>query len=189
MKAWLFDRPGRLGVTVLTVSLVALAATVVVLAIRVQSLGSDAPPRPPEQTYPPSAVIPVPTGDETGLATPAPPSATDSLTLPDQSYATVTEQAFPDAGDPTPIVLEAVNEWISWNFTGLEDNLLPGVLEEAVANPPVRDTKVDGVARVTTPGPTQSTVTVPTNKGDLLVTCLVVNGSWMVESMGWSAVP
>lgn len=187
---WLFDRPGRLAAVLTGVAVASLIAVVVVLALRVQGLSEQmtpgATPTPSGTALP--GLTP-PTGGEQGLATPDPAPTTGGLTRPDSSFATVTEQAFPDAGDPTPIAIEAVNEWIKWDFAALEDNLLPGVLEEAVANPPARDMRVDGVAKVTEPGPTQSVVTVPTNKGDLLVTCVTVNGSWMIESMGWSTGP
>jgi hypothetical protein len=184
MRHWLLDKPGRLGAVVGSVVAAAVLLAVVVLAVRVDRLAEAVPTASPTGSATP---IPLDTGEGERLVTPDPEPTEGDLTLPDDRFASQTERAFPDAGDPTPIAVEAVNEWMAWDFRGLEDNLLPGVLEEATANPPERGTRVDGVARVTTPGPTQAVVTVPTTKGALLVTCVVVEGEWMIESMGWGA--
>jgi hypothetical protein len=183
MKTWLLEKPGRLGMTLGIVGAVVLVAMMLMINYRVDKLGDSIPTATPDQGV---GSTPLDTGDGERLATPEPTPTDGDLTVPDDAYATVTDRAFPDAGDPTPTAIEAVNEWMAWDFQGLEDNLLPGVLEEATANPPQRGTRVDGVARVTTPGPTQSVVTVPTTKGKLNVTLVVTEGKWMIESMGWA---
>lgn len=176
---WLFTSANRLVVVVLLVSISLLALLMLMLTIKVNRIERAAP----VSTDPGVRRIdPGPTGP---LATPEPPAPTESLSLPDQSITTA-PPAFPKAGDPRAVAVEAVNEWLAWDFPGLEDNLLPGVLEEAQANPPARGVRVDGPARTEENGPTAATVRVPTTSGGLLVDLVVFEGKWMVEAMGWA---
>lgn len=193
---WIFDKPGRPERLLVLAALLAVAVMVLVLLVRVNALSDRANQ---VDNADPAAV---PTAGERGLATPGPtdlPQADGGLSSgqPDEAITPApdgglqtdpTQQAFPSVGDPTPIALRAVRNWLAGRYSDLEGDLMPGVLEEVTANRPPAGTAINAAAHLSAPGPTESVVTVPTNKGDLNVTLIVVNSKrWMVESMGWSS--
>lgn len=178
MTRWLFANTSRLAMAVVLFVVTGLGVAVLMLALRINQMDRAAGP-----VNPMAQPSPLATGDGAPLATPTPDPTTEPLSQPDQS---ITQRAFPEAGDPRSVALEAINEWLAWDFPGLEDDLLPGVLEEAQANPPQRGVRVDGAAEVVKDGPTASTVRVPTTEGSLLVDLVVYEGKWMVEAMGWA---
>lgn len=178
MIKWPFENPRRMNAILIGAVAVILVGLVITMTWRTEAALDRMESRSTPTASPTGVDLSGPLPDERYATTPTAPVPTSALANPDES-------AFPNAGDPTPIVLSAVDTWRRWDFDVLGKYMLPGVLEEATANPPARDMKVTGVARVSEPGPTQSVVDVPTNKGVLAVTTVVVDGEWKVESLGW----
>lgn len=189
---WLFERPGRPQRVALVVVILALVLLVAILWFRVASLASST--RTPDVAASPAVSPSERLSPDQRLATPGPasPSASEPLTGqgPDATFTPAPvetiPQAFTDLGDPRPVALRSVRAWLAGRNSDLEGDLLPGVLDEALANPPRRGARINGTARVTEPGPTASVVVVPTSRGDLSVSLVVVNRErWMVEAFGW----
>lgn len=184
MRDWLFERPGRLWAVTGIACVTGLVLAVVVLIVRVDRT-ADALER---RTAEPS--ITVSTGGESFGITPDPAPTRRPLgpTEPDITPTSIDTNAFVDAGDPEPRVIAAINAWADWQFEDFATYMLPAAEEDATANPPGSqpgDLKITGVAEVVEPGPSQSVVKVPTNKGTLLVDVVIQDRQWWIASMGW----
>lgn len=87
-------------------------------------------------------------------------------------------------GSSAPTALDVVTGWL----TGTPDDaaMEPAAYEDAVLHPAPANVQILGTARVTDGGPTEQDVTVPTNRGTLLLTMHVQDGSWVCTSLGWA---
>lgn len=167
MRNWIFQNYQRTVIVAVLAMLVAMVAFGTVFTVRINRLGDAIANRPHATFTPPSLG-----------GSPASPS----------TEATQTPHQFLSMGTATAPALDAVNAWIDWRFGDLEGRMTPSALEDATANPAPKDLKVTGQAVIEKPGPTRQQIGIPTNYGILHATCVVQDGKWLVDSLGWDEV-
>jgi hypothetical protein len=91
---------------------------------------------------------------------------------------------WPAHGSAVPDAISAVDGW----FRGVmnDDLYSPPVLEDLTTNEAPKDAVITGSATVSKDGPTEQEISVPTNRGALLVTMDVVSGDWLCTGLTWA---
>ncbi len=169
---WIFANSRRAGALIVGAALAATLMAALVLGYRFHHLTGEMRAAGARPTPAVTAGAPLP------LTGPAAVTATIAPTPP----------GLPDLGDPRPVVLEVVNAWIDGrlNDPSITGDAQPAALEDLTAHAPAAGLQINGTAVVSTPGPSASTVSVPTNRGDLLVDVVSSDGAWAVADLGWS---
>jgi hypothetical protein len=171
----IFQSPRRLWASIGTTIIAIFVVMALVLAVRINQALDGVP------TAAPSA-----TGSDAGLPVLPDVDVSPSLTTRDQEFLdTPSADPFADLGDPTPVVLSAVDAWRTMDIEAMERVYLPAALDQVVSTPPGSGFHVTGEATVVTPGPTRSVLTVPTSVRLLEVVAVGVDGKWMIESIGY----
>lgn len=165
MIAWIFDRPSRAYLALISIVVLGVTIAVIVLSVRVHGITRAVQHGTGTEV----------TRDERLVGTPA---STPSLTL-----STPTASTFPSLGDPRPIVLDVVQAWID----GKPDvpHVSPAALEDLSAHAAPTGLYVTGTARLNRSGPTAALVIVPTTLGGLAVDVALSDGDWSVTGVGW----
>lgn len=191
MINWLFRSRTRLVMSALAALVATLFVMVGVVIVRLDGMAermaaqgqqgqqggpnTSSPVLTPGNPIDPYVEFPVQPSEPAGPAGPAGMTGDEALAL----------------GDPTPVAIVAVNDWLTADTDGLERHVLPAAIEELTAAPVPTGLRVNGPAIRVASGPTDALVRLPATLGPLLVTLVPVEGRWMVSgvSLGSDVLP
>lgn len=167
MLNWLLDNPHRLRNVLLAVAIGAFCLMLMAVTLRVSGGG--------EPQAAPGPTVATPTPVNTRLVPPSPVGSTGPA--PDVDF-----------GDPAPILLEALQAWLSGDQGRFGSLASPEVVEAAHAAPaPAPGQKILGGPEITEPGPTQATYRINTTDGWMRIVMAVsqskVPAGWVIADM------